>query len=369
LQHLHIKGYEQALSMMLNDLGSSSPPRLMSLHMERCGVVDSTELGFLLSMCSRTLKSLSLTGCIITSALPVNILPNLEWLHISDSLIGLDVVRGLITACLNLRSYSCSNLSEKDGIFDALASHCPLLRNLSYGRGRLSVASLVRLLRSCTKIEVVNLFCDEEPDVGTRDQHIAAVIEHCTNLKAFCAGNKGRPARFSRSTLQAVAARAKDLRHLCLHGLDDDADTESGIRAIAQNCGTLKSLELDTYESSIPCGALTSLVSNLHSIEELCIYSSLDDNVLTAIAANCPLLRVLNLCGCDGYTMQGLAAVAYNCTALQLVSYQGVDGVLNPASETMWRGLRPGIKFHDRGAHCSLWETVRDAESKERVVW
>jgi hypothetical protein len=127
-------------------------------------------------------------------------------------------------------------------------------------------------------------------------------------------------------------------------------------------------VELSSYNRNIDYVVLNAFVSNLHSVEELCIYSHQNDDVLEVIAANCPLLRVLNLKACEGYTEKGLAAVALNCAAMELVGF-GDERVLSPFGKILWKAMRPNLQFDDSGAQCRLWQNLLDVERDELVIW
>jgi hypothetical protein len=294
-------------------------------------------------------------------------------LHLKNCVIDYGNICQLIASSPNLRSFLCSDLEQKDGCFDAITAHCPRLQVLSYGDRRPSVAALVRVLQSCPQIEVVNLRNEDynEEEARERDEHIVAVMQHCARLKAFAAGHKchNEPETFSPAALLAVATRAKDLRHLYLHGLDDYQDTEDAILSIAPHCGNFVSA--DFYgTSSLGYRAFEALASNLHSVKELRILTS--DEVLQAIAANCPQLRVLHFCGaCGDHTAQGLAEIVLGCPELKLVTYDDVDQpeVLTEFGEIMWKLLRPGIEFEHDDAECSLWDRLLDVERDELVIW
>jgi hypothetical protein len=371
LQSLNLKnsldGYSCYQQKDLTDMVKLCP-RLQTLVVENFSKLEGKLLGELFEHCS-ALRCIRFDYCYVTGELGTLHLPNLQMLHISDCTIYHENINRLIASSPNLRSFHCGDLPQKEGYFNALATHCPRLQVLSYGENRPSVAALKRVLQRCQEIEVVSMYSrrNENAEVE-RDEHIAAIMGLCPRLKAFRAGDAGQGVTAFQAALMDVATRVKDLRHLYLNGLDSDEDTAKAVRAIAPHCGNMKSLQLQ-FDRSTDCNALAMLVTNLHNVEELSIFSGYNNVVLKAIAANCPLLRKLNLCFCRGYSEEGLAAIALKCTALELVTHHQWDGVLNPFGQTMWKKMRPNIQFTSYPALCSLWQKYLDVEREELVIW
>jgi hypothetical protein len=259
-------------------------------------------------------------------------------------------------------------MTGRESCFDALATHCPLLQILSFSKCKVdTTASLVHLLQSCSLIEVV--FLDPtagDHNQGATDEHVAAILKHCTNLKAFHAPSG---LQISDATLAAMASRMQSLRYLCLSCCDFESDIS--MLALAQHCGNLVTFELWSQEGDdISQAALTALVSNLKSVTELSFdHCQLSDQVLCAIAARCPRLQRLHLYGCTGFTAEGVGAVAVSCAELQLVACSEDDAVITHLGRWLWNTIRPGIKFAHKSYAAMLWQRLMSIERKEVAVW
>jgi hypothetical protein len=259
---------------------------------------------------------------------------------------------------------------------DALADHCPLLQVLAYAKGNpYEVSTLVRLLHCCPDIEVVDISTVRDGgNPSATDAHIAAIMQHCKNLKVFAAGTDSETiVGISDATALAMATRVQDLRHLRLVGCDFSSDAP--LKALAQNCQNLRSLDLQWSSAAVHNDyqvddALEELVSNLKNVTELRFLScGVGDDMLEAIAANCPQLQCLALPCCDGYTEFGIAALARGCSALRTLRINEEDDNFPPGAILLWQTLRPGLQFHYWDDYHSFWDAVDNIDRKDLVIW
>jgi hypothetical protein len=271
-------------------------------------------------------------------------------------------MRQLITSSPRLRSFSFDNLGYSIDCLNALAAHCPLLQVLCYENSNAnSVDPLVHVLQACPNIEVVNVLSVmgfNNMSTTVRDATIAAILQHCRNLKAF--GVPSLETVMSAESLQVLAARLPDLHHLYLDNCP--AASNAPVLALMQDCHNLRSLDLSAHNDFVSEAALIALISNLPQIVDLRL-SQCDwtDPVLIAIGAHCPLLQVLNLCSYSEYTDAGIEAVVRGCPALKRVLlWRGAED---------WLAICPGLDIEEMDEPSNVWAAIRLLDRKEFVVW
>jgi hypothetical protein len=357
---------ESARITAILELLSEFVLRLEKLLLIRCVQVDCSVL---LSYCSHSVQSLRLLTCSLTAPLSATMLPKLYKLSIYQCEgTELTTLCKLVSACPNLRSFRCDNIQGGDDCLDALAAHCPLLQVLAYENGDPSdVSSLVRVFQCCPGIEVVDISTDKDQEnPSATDAHVAAIMQHCRKLKAFCGPASGP--NITDASVMAVASRLEDLRHLWLSDIAFQSDQP--MLALSEHCRNLRTLSLHMDEAILSDSALVTLVTNLHSIEELGMeYITLTDRALEAVAAHCPHLQILDLYNCDGYTEVGITALARGCTALRKISTCADEQFTNPTVRLRWQQLRPGLKFYHDDSLPNFWNRLHDFRIDEMVIW
>jgi hypothetical protein len=195
-------------------------------------------------------------------------------------------------------------------------------------------------------------------------------MQHGRHLTAFAAIGLGD---VSDATLQAVAARAREFRHLALYGCNPQ--TELPMQTLALNCHNLWTLELGMQGDSVPQEALVAIVKNLKSVIELSFEETqISDEVLMSIPKYCRKLRTLHLTSSCGYgdtdyTLAGVAALAQGCESLQRVCAEEDDVVLNYEGRRLWQAHRPDIELVV-GFVTSIWlDAVHDIEKRDGAIW
>jgi hypothetical protein len=362
--------YYPTLYKIILESSSHLYSRLKVLVMEACGGMgEGINLGPVLTACAQSLKRLKLERCYVGSFATAPRLPNLEVLHICGCSIALDTLCQLASASARLRSFYCNNLLNSNACLDALADHCPQLQILYYAMGSAADASsLVRLLQSCPNLAVVDISSElEYANVSATDAHLTAIVQHCRNLKALSVTSSREHINHDAVHL-AVAARARDLTHLCWY--ECFITNDAPVLLLAENSANLRSLGLDLRDSNVSQAALIRLVSNLSYVVELALdHCELSNDVLRAIAAHCPRLEALHLVNSDYPTEVGIAAVAQGCTALRMVYIKEHDSVVTPLSRLLWRALRPDVEFVYGDQLNAMWAALQDVEREELVVW
>jgi hypothetical protein len=224
----------------------------------------------------------------------------------------------------------------------------------------------VRVLQACPDIEVVEMSAETRlRNSSATGAHVAAVTQHCKKLKAL-RFSAGATSGITDASVIMVASRLDEMRHLWWDGFL----TDQPMMALSEHGRNLVTLELHARHSDVSQDALVTFVSQLHSVVEIRMQEfELSDPVLEAIAVHCPRLQILNLYGCQGYTVTGIAALARGCAALKKVYVRQDEQLLTPMARLLWQIIRPGLEFPPRNDLTSVWRNVFDISRDELVVW
>ncbi|XP_048225928.1 F-box protein At3g58530 isoform X1 [Ricinus communis] len=209
---------------------------------------------------------------------------------------------------LNLNG--CQKISDK-GI-EAITSACPNLKVFSiYWNVRVTDVGIKQLVENCKHIVDLNL-------------------SGCKNI--------------SDKSLQLVADLYQDIELLdltrCIKLTDD------GLQQILSKCSSLKSLNL--YALSTFTDKAYRNISNLAHLRilDLCGAQNLSDEGLSCIA-KCKNLTSLNLTWCVRVTNAGVIAIAEGCTYLEFLSLFGIVGVTDKCLEALSRSCSNTITTLD----------------------
>ncbi|XP_002531168.2 F-box protein At3g58530 isoform X2 [Ricinus communis] len=222
---------------------------------------------------------------------------------------------------LNLNG--CQKISDK-GI-EAITSACPNLKVFSiYWNVRVTDVGIKQLVENCKHIVDLNL-------------------SGCKNI--------------SDKSLQLVADLYQDIELLdltrCIKLTDD------GLQQILSKCSSLKSLNL--YALSTFTDKAYRNISNLAHLRilDLCGAQNLSDEGLSCIA-KCKNLTSLNLTWCVRVTNAGVIAIAEGCTYLEFLSLFGIVGVTDKCLEALSRSCSNTITTLDVNGCIGIKRRSRD---------
>lgn len=128
------------------------------------------------------------------------------------------------------------------------------------------------------------------------------------------------------------------------------AVTDTGLKAIARGCPSLRALSLWNV-SSVSDEGLSEIAQGCHLLEklDLCQCPAISDKSLLAIAKNCPNLTSLTIESCSKIGNESLQAVGRFCPKLKFVSLkncpligdQGIASLFSSAGHVLTK-----VKFH-----------------------
>lgn len=202
-----------------------------------------------------------------------------------------------------------------ENAFVAIAEHCPQLRSLSINWTRTKGALAKMIAQGCPLLQSVNL----SPYGATSPDVVLAFAQGC-NLRElmFCTRGCGE------ETINAAIERCAGLRKLSVV-IDQMCDI---FAVISVNCSQLQELELVWLSAESQMRLNDQLVAiALANKNLLCLRlrgpfsergsTGVDDSVLMAFAANCPLLTDVTIEGTNGITDAGIIALAQSCRWLR----------------------------------------------------
>mmetsp|Transcript_4912 Transcript_4912/g.7988 ORF Transcript_4912/g.7988 Transcript_4912/m.7988 type:complete len:503 (-) Transcript_4912:210-1718(-) len=105
--------------------------------------------------------------------------------------------------------------------------------------------------------------------------------------------------------------------------------TDSGIRALAQNCNDLKILSLEGVFQITDTGirAIANNCSQLTTID-ISLCERVTDTGFRHLVQSCPVLNTINISECENLTGEAIAAIGQHCHHLSSLSMQGIGGGL-----------------------------------------
>jgi hypothetical protein len=217
-----------------------------------------------------------------------------------------------IRRCPNLMRFNGINESKQCSFLRALTAHCPLLEVLHLQIGVTDAVELTALLHACPRLHTIAL----RSRYGTKIEDIAAIAEHCPNLRSFLLKE------LSDDMIAAIIPRLPQMEHLAL--VSGCSDTVLPIHLLPGRCGNLRSLTLSSV-ADISEPAFITLLGTVPLLEELDLNTlaqpCLSDNILRALAKGCPHLRRLHCFGRDpndrDLTVEGFSALLQGCRALE----------------------------------------------------
>ncbi|XP_047048733.1 F-box protein At1g47056-like [Lolium rigidum] len=238
-----------------------------------------------------------------------------------------------------------------DGVH-ALAAAAVNLRKLSVGSCAFGARGIEAVLRSCTQLEELSVkrlrgLANSDPITvpGPRlqslsmkelynGQHFSCLITSSPNLKTLkiirCSGDwdpvlQTIPKNSTLSELHLEKLQVSDLGVASLCGLEvlylakAPEVTDVGLAALATKSPRLRKLHVDGWKANrIGDRGLATVAQKCASLQELVLIGvNLTSASLELIAANCPALERLALCGSDTFGDAEISCVATKCASLR----------------------------------------------------
>eukprot|EP00899_Mesostigma_viride_P008991 jgi/Mesvir1/18093/Mv09394-RA.1 len=220
-----------------------------------------------------------------------------------------------------------------DGGLMAVAAHCPCLRYLRVEDARVGNAGITAIAEGCPELRTLNVInCD-----GVDDDGVVVVAEHCPFLERmdYCStgvGDRGIAALLFRcpqlkelylpsdASDDAMRFGPDSCRQLRSLTINSENITDAMLAELAARCLELRCLRIKCIVAATN-GNLAAFAASCPCLEELHIpdgprpetsreNGQVTDAGVLAVVKCWPLLRVLDVGGCDGVTDAGLAELA-----------------------------------------------------------
>lgn len=210
-------------------------------------------------------------------------------------------------------------------VLSAFGSHCPNLRvvNLT-GSPQVNDAGVTKLAIGCRELRSVVL-----SSCPVTDDAVTSLATNCVQLTTLSL------ARCHRVTDAALDALAEGCPHLTTLDLSLSANpnpqgvTDDGVATLATGC-PLEVLNL-SRNSRVGDVGIRKLAASRQGLRELNVdwCGRITDDAMTALAAHCPQLNRLYICGSE-VTDYGLGVIIGGCNLLRFVDITFCENV--PAS-------------------------------------
>jgi hypothetical protein len=318
-------------------------------HFCSVGCVDLKCIDVLLRRCSTSLESIAMHGSSLSLMNYKQMqLPNVKMLRVVGDCSS-DVVYQLLKRCGQLEQVILQNQFE---ISDAC------------------IAALEARAANLTRLEL-------EDVKGTTGAALARLGGGCRNLRKLFL-------TVPESTAEVVEVFVATATQLHTVGLGGDLTAEA-LRAVATHCGKrLRRTHIDFTQGHWPEEGYRVLTEHCTALESLCCYDyendaqdseeflqliaaqkgllSIDfagltiaDEVLDALATNCPHLKEIMLTEATGYTEDGLMRLIEGCPDLQWVHVSNEDTIINYMVRLLWARVKPEVKFVNGRELQSCW--------------
>jgi hypothetical protein len=302
----------------------------------------------LLDGCAQTLERVKIQNAEAEMELGAFTLPKLRCLHLESAPVQEEALSESLRHCPLLESFICTNLEQQDDCFDALAQHCPLLKVLGFGNVGDETYGLVRMLKACVNIEVVDLAlsncCNNH---SLSDAHIEAIAQYGANIRALRVSGVATVtglltsaslifllqmrnlSRLVIDSMEAPSAALVEVLMACEHlgpNLQELEMTVMWTESSATGLGTvlcaMPRLQKVTFaECDFVCGAFMRELSASSTVEVLRVASSrLQEDSVAALVTGFPALREMHVT-------------------------RHMRDFCSPVAQELWRLLRPQLQF------------------------
>eukprot|EP00899_Mesostigma_viride_P001317 jgi/Mesvir1/11186/Mv14577-RA.1 len=277
---------------------AASCPHLASLSLSQCPMVTDLSLMAFAASCP-ALEELSIRSCEVVSDAGVLVVARkcrrLAAVSVVDcaSVSDTSVVE-LVRNCRGLRTLALSGCFAGNRTAHALARYahdlCSLDLSMLYSPGEGGSDRWVAEQNPASR----RLW---EEEARLRDDGLASVLQNCLKLESLSLGG--------------------------CRGLSD-----AGIRMAGDACKNLRDLNLNYCRGCFTPDGLASMAGHLGALEELGVAEcdAANDASITAVASQCPRLRIVDASRCDGVTDEGVDALATRCSLVKL-RVSGCSGV------------------------------------------
>ncbi|URD85051.1 F-Box protein [Musa troglodytarum] len=302
-------------------------------------------------------------------------------------LAALALVAARFPGLVSLKLRACRALTVAG--MEAIARHCPGLRELSVSSCTFGARGIDVVLRGCPLLEDLSIkrlrglhdpsatadlvagaaslrsLCLEDLYNG---QCFAPFIAGSPNLKTLklirCSGDwdpllqdiaarvpwivEIHLERLQVTGLQAVAQRCAGIRELVLAGLNP---TYRSLELIASNCGCLERLALCGSET-IGDAEVACIASKCTSLKKLCIKECpVSDQGMEALAAGCPKLVKMTVKRCSGVTPECADRLVASRHGMLAVNLEVNDGSTNDQQQ---EATEEGSAFEEFGVAAAI---------------
>eukprot|EP00250_Pteridium_aquilinum_P004190 c14419_g1_i1 orf=152-1207(-) len=180
--------------------------------------------------------------------------------------------------------------------------------------------------RSCPKLKCFSIYWN----LRITDAGVEALVRNCKDLTMLnLSGCKG----VTNKSLEIMSVHGTSLTTLNLTRCT--RLTDDGLRQLLDSCENIEVLYL--YAVSSFTDKSYAKLANLQSLRvlDLCGAQNLTDDGICQGLANCKELESLNLTWCVKVTDRGIQIIAENCSMLQLLSLHGILGVTDKGLQSL----------------------------------
>jgi F-box/leucine-rich repeat protein 2/20 len=219
---------------------------------------------------------------------------------VSDG-FGANQVTALLRRCDGLRYVSMRGDRPlvDDQLVVALMAYCTSLRSLTLTSGSLTDSAVAAMVRVHAGLVELNFACQHK----LTDVAPCAIAKHLPKLELLNLSYAGAGRRragdneISDDGVIALAQKCTALKTLRLSGIPV---TDAALLAVAEHCPELRVLSVGDCDHISDAGVI-ALVQRCAALKSLDLENTrVTDDVVSAVAKNCPYLEELDLCAQDG---------------------------------------------------------------------
>jgi hypothetical protein len=263
----------------------------------------------------------------------------------------------LIRHCPGLQTFSYQyvgeyDIEDEDNFLPALARHCPKLQILRYDIHSGCGGDFKQLVLSCFDLHTVDMGHTGD------EQTLKSVLTHCKKLRAL------RTGYLEDAVVPLLQARLPQLEHLSLKYVQC---TAASLLALAEHCGSLRSLALELSEEyasplTSMSGTMSLFLAKLVAVEMLDLSRArwLTADSLITIATHCKRLRCFALDSTKrAITASAISALIKGCPLLRKIVHGMFDDVLSvEANRAVWHRQRPGLTVTHTYPSSEYWHSL-----------
>jgi hypothetical protein len=249
------------------------------------------------------------------------------------------------------------------GIMTSLLNAAPCLHDLRLREAAVDDAGLLALRKHATQLQTLVLIeCRKITSAG-----VAALTQRCVSLTSLTLASCPQ---LNDSALQGFGPNCRLLETVELDGSFTEASASvlatlhgntlknmsfqemaivnnAGMRAVAECCKALEELHLGSCRE-LSAEALLLLEVQLPRLRKLAITrcNTVTDQVLVALVANHPDLKLLNLYGSTGYTSVGVLTIMRGLKQLEQFSVKHPHSIFSDPVVGLWQDSMPDLDIN-----------------------